>query len=93
VNLPFFPLFRSREVERIASLQDQVIELGTHVRFLEADKRVPQPRAPDGRFVSKRDIVADQLRQYVGATTPEQRQRDTEAFFAAAAIEAAKGRR
>jgi hypothetical protein len=93
LNLPFFPFFRSREVERIASLQDQVIELGTHVRFLEADKRDPQPRAPDGRFVSKRDIVADQLRQYVDATTPEQRQRDTEAFFAAAAIEAGKGRR
>lgn len=74
--------FRSREVERIASLQDQVIELGTIVRFIEADKRDPQPRSPDGRFVSKRDIVAEQLRDYVAATTAEQRHAETEAFIA-----------
>ena len=99
MNLPFFPFLRSREVERIASLQDQVIELGTIVRFIEADKREadedkrdPQPRAPDGRFVSKRDIVAEQLRGYVAATTAEQRHAETEAYIETtrAAIQAAK---
>lgn len=92
MNLPFFPFLRSREVERIASLQDQVIELGTHVRFLEADKRKPQPRSADGRYVSKRTIVADQLRQYVATTTPSQRKAETEAYIREARAKAVEMR-
>lgn len=48
-------LFKPRvpyEHELIAGLRDQIIELGTHVRFLEADRLTPQPRGKDGRFAS-----------------------------------------
>lgn len=73
MNVPFFPWLRSREVERIASLQDQVIELGTVVRFLEADKRDPQPRDEAGRYVSKVEITRQRLARCVSTLTPEQR--------------------
>jgi hypothetical protein len=72
---------RDREV--IAGLRDQIIEIGTHVRFLEADKPVPQPRDEAGRFVSRRDIIRKQLEAYRSATTPEQRRIETEAAFVA----------
>lgn len=83
MNVPFFPWLpsRARLIERIANIQDQVLEIGTHVRFLEADKRKPQPRDDGGRYVSKRTIVSDQLRQYVATTTPSQRKAETEAYF------------
>lgn len=59
---------------KIAGLQDQVIELGTHVRFLEADRPVPQPRDAAGRFVSKRDLVRKQMAEACSQLTPEQRE-------------------
>lgn len=74
MNVPFFPWLRSREVERIASLQDQVIELGTVVRFLEADKRDPQPRDEAGRYVSKVEITRQRLARCVSRLTPEERE-------------------
>lgn len=74
MNVPFFPWLRSREVERIASLQDQVIELGTVVRFLEADKRDPQPRDEAGRYVSKVEITRQRLARLVSRLTPEEAQ-------------------
>lgn len=51
--------FSSRAV--IAGLRDQIIEIGTHVRFLEADKPVPQPRDGAGRFVSQREIMRQKM--------------------------------
>lgn len=72
LHVPFFPWLRSREVERIASLQDQVIELGTVVRFLEADKRDPQPRDEAGRYVSKVEITRQRLARCVSRLTPEE---------------------
>jgi len=74
LHVPFFPWLRSREVERIASLQDQVIELGTVVRFLEADKRDPQPRDEAGRYVSKVEITRQRLARCVSRLTPEERE-------------------
>jgi hypothetical protein len=59
--------------EILAGLRDQVIEIGTAVRFMEADKPVPQPRSADGRFVSKRDIVRQQLAEAVSTLTDYQR--------------------
>ena len=81
--------------EVIAGLRDQVIELGTVVRFLEADRPSPQPQPRDdaGRFVSKRVRVAEQLKAYVDATTPEQRARDTEKAIAELRAKALQGAR
>lgn len=66
--------------EILAGLRDQVIEIGTALRFMEADKPVPQPRDEAGRFVSKRDIVRQQLEDYRATTTPEQRKAEAAAF-------------
>ena len=63
--------FSSRAV--IAGLRDQIIEIGTHVRFLEADKPVPQPRDDAGRFVSKRELMRQQMADACSTLTPEQR--------------------
>ena len=77
-----WPFFRKPEpTEVIAGLRDQIIELGTHVRFLEADKPRPQPRDDAGRYVSRRSLINEQLRQYAATTTQEQRRAETEAFF------------
>ncbi len=59
--------------EILAGLRDQVIEIGTAVRFMEADKPVPQPRDDAGRFVSKRDIVRQQLVDFVSTADPQAR--------------------
>lgn len=70
-------LFKPRvpyEHELIAGLRDQIIELGTHVRFLEADKPVPQPRDEAGRYVSKVDITRQRLARCVSRLTPEEAQ-------------------
>ena len=72
-----FPFFKPRvpyERELIAGLLDQIIELGTHVRFLEADKRDPQPRDDAGRYVSKVDITRQRLARLVSRLTPEEAQ-------------------
>ena len=72
-----FPFFKPRvpyERELIAGLRDQIIELGTHVRFLEADKRDPQPRDDAGRYVSKVDITRQRLARLVSRLTPEEAQ-------------------
>jgi len=72
-----FPFFKPRvpyERELIAGLRDQIIELGTHVRFLEADKPVPQPRDEAGRYVSKVEITRQRLARIVSRLTPEEAQ-------------------
>ena len=72
-----FPFFKPRvpyERELIAGLRDQIIELGTHVRFLEADRPAPQPRDDAGRFVSQADITRARLSRLVSRLTPEQAQ-------------------
>ena len=72
-----FPFFKPRapyERELIAGLRDQIIELGTHVRFLEADKRDPQPRDDAGRYVSKVEITRQRLARIVSRLTPEEAQ-------------------
>jgi len=72
-----FPFFKPRvpyERELIAGLRDQIIELGTHVRFLEADKRDPQPRDDAGRYVSKVEITRQRLARLVSRLTPEEAQ-------------------
>lgn len=79
MNLPAFlePFFKPRvpyERELIAGLLDQIIELGTHVRFLEADKRDPQPRDDAGRYVSKVEITRQRLARIVSRLTPEEAQ-------------------
>lgn len=71
-------------IEVIAEMRDQVIEIGTTVRFLEADRLKPQPRDAAGRYVSSKPDTVAALKAYVDRTTPEQRARETEAFFAAA---------
>ena len=68
------PFLRSRTTEQIAGLRDQIIELGTHVRFLEADRPAPQPRDDAGRFVSQADITRARLSRLVSRLTPEQAQ-------------------
>ena len=68
------PFLRSRTTELIAGLRDQIIELGTHVRFLEADRPAPQPRDDAGRFVSQADITRARLSRLVSRLTPEQAQ-------------------
>lgn len=64
---------KPREREVVAGLRDQIIELGTHVRFLEADRLPPQPRDAAGRFVSKRDLMRQQMADACAKLTPEQR--------------------
>jgi hypothetical protein len=56
-----WPFLGYSDRDVIAGLRDQVIELGTHVRFLEADRPEPQHRDPDGRFVSKRELKRREL--------------------------------
>ena len=68
------PFLRSRTTEQIAGLRDQIIEPGTHVRFLEADKPVPQPRDDAGRYVSKVEITRQRLARIVSRLTPEEAQ-------------------
>ena len=77
MNVPFFPWLpgRARLTERIANIQDQVIELGTHVRFIEADKLKPQPRDTSGRFVStKPDRTAELRDRFKDLTDTERKQ-------------------
>ena len=76
MHFHFPSLFRPKPFsarDRMAGIQDQIIELGTHLRFLEADRLVPQPRDDAGRFVSKRDLVRKQLAEACSSLTPEQR--------------------
>lgn len=73
MNFPFFRLKPDR-IDVIAGLRDQIIELGTHVRFLEADKPVPQPRDEAGRYVSKVEITRQRLARIVSRLTPEEAQ-------------------
>ena len=91
MNFPFFRLKPDR-MDVLAGIRDQIIELGTHVRFLVADPRVPQPRDEAGRFVSKRAKVREQLEQYVKSTTPAQRKQEAQAFFAKARAERGMGK-
>jgi hypothetical protein len=65
---------KPREREMVAGLRDQIIELGTHVRFLEADRLPPQPRDAAGRFVSKYEIRRKQMADACSKLTPEQRE-------------------
>ena len=73
MNFPFFRLKPDR-INVLAGLRDQIIELGTHVRFLEADKPVPQPRDEAGRYVSKVEITRQRLARLVSRLTPEEAQ-------------------
>ena len=73
MNFPFFRLKPDR-IDVLAGLRNQIIELGTHVRFLEADKPVPQPRDEAGRYVSKVDITRQRLARIVSRLTPEEAQ-------------------
>jgi len=73
MNFPFFRL-KPDQIDVIAGLRDQIIELGTHVRFLEADKPVPQPRDDAGRYVSKVEITRQRLARCVSRLTPEEAQ-------------------
>ena len=73
MNFPFFRLKPDR-MDVLAGLRDQIIELGTHVRFLEADRPAPQPRDDAGRFVSQADITRARLSRLVSRLTPEQAQ-------------------
>ena len=59
---------------KIAGLRDQVIELGTHVRFLEADRPVPQPRDAAGRFISKRELMRQKMADACSKLTDKQRE-------------------
>lgn len=73
MNFPFFRLKPDR-MDVLAGLRDQIIELGTHVRFLEADRPAPKPRDEAGRFVSQADITRARLGRLVSRLTPEQAQ-------------------
>jgi len=73
MNFPFFRLKPDR-IDVLAGLRNQIIELGTHVRFLEADKPVPQPRDEAGRYVSKVEITRQRLARIVSRLTPEEAQ-------------------
>ena len=73
MNFPFFRLKPDR-IDVLAGLRNQIIELGTHVRFLEADKRDPQPRDDAGRYVSKVEITRQRLARLVSRLTPEEAQ-------------------
>lgn len=73
MNFPFFRLKPDR-IDVLAGLRNQIIELGTHVRFLEADKRDPQPRDEAGRYVSKVEITRQRLARLVSRLTPEEAQ-------------------
>lgn len=73
MNFPFFRLKPDR-IDVLAGLRNQIIELGTHVRFLEADKPVPQPRDDAGRYVSKVEITRQRLARLVSRLTPEEAQ-------------------
>ena len=73
MNFPFFRLKPDR-IDVLAGLRNQIIELGTHVRFLEADKRDPQPRDDAGRYVSKVEITRQRLARIVSRLTPEEAQ-------------------
>jgi len=73
MNFPFFRLKPDR-IDVLAGLRNQIIELGTHVRFLEADKPVPQPRDEAGRYVSKVEITRQRLARLVSRLTPEEAQ-------------------
>jgi len=73
MNFPFFRLKPDR-IDVLAGLRDQIIELGTTVRFLEADKRDPQPRDEAGRYVSKVEITRQRLARIVSRLTPEEAQ-------------------
>ena len=73
MNFPFFRLKPDR-IDVLAGLRNQIIELGTHVRFLEADKPVPQPRDEAGRYVSKVEITRQRLARCVSRLTPEEAQ-------------------
>ncbi len=59
--------------EILAGIRDQLIEQGTAIRFMEAYRPVPHPRAADGRFVSKREIVRQQLVDATRDLAPWQR--------------------
>ena len=73
MNFPFFRL-KPDPIDVLAGLRDQIIELGTHVRFLEADRPAPQPRDDAGRFVSKVEITRQRLARLVAGLTPEEAQ-------------------
>ena len=73
MNFPFFRLKPDR-IDVLAGLRNQIIELGTHVRFLEEDKPVPQPRDEAGRYVSKVEITRQRLARLVSRLTPEEAQ-------------------
>lgn len=80
MNFHFRDLFRKpAHTEAIAGLRDQIIELGTHVRFLEADRLTPQPRGKDGRFASTKPDRRAELE----AIIPSDKSKRT-AFIAAA---------
>jgi hypothetical protein len=65
--------FVSRDREAVAALRDQVIELGTHVRFLEADRLKPQPRDEAGRYVSTKPDTTAKLKRLCSLLTDKQR--------------------
>lgn len=66
--------FRPVDREVVAELRDQIIELNSAVRFLEADRLSPQPRDAAGRFVSKYEIRRKQMAEACSKLTPEQRE-------------------
>lgn len=73
MSFPFFRLKPDR-IDVLADLKDDLIELRTAVRFLEADKPVPQPRDEAGRYVSKVEITRQRLARLVSRLTPEEAQ-------------------
>lgn len=71
MNLPW--PFRKAEREPVAALRDEVITLGTMVRFLVADKPRKPLRDAGGRFVSRKQVVTDSLKEALKNVEPEQR--------------------
>lgn len=64
----------------IAGIKDQIIEIGTHVRFMELNPPKPPPRDDAGRFVSPSKRIKDELAGYVTSTTHEQRLQEFEHY-------------
>lgn len=67
-------LFRKpAHTEAIAGLRDEVIALGTHVRFLVADQQKPQPRDTGGRFVTSKPDTKAMLERLVSKLDDKER--------------------
>lgn len=71
--LAIFSRPKPYEREAVAGLRDEVIHLGTSVRFIEDMLRNPVKRDSAGRFVSTRPDTRKQLADFCASLTPDER--------------------